>query len=263
MKYLATGCYKKGKYWIFNYKNSGINYYPEPEPNDVGLFEFAQRYFEEKIKIAVFTTDCWIAKGYFYVPTDNCYALLGSYPDELMWRNFALPWMSKNPDWDVVHVYFPVNDTVSFCPSYSLKNPHPKSSKHSYLLYLDNLVGEIVAYLKGKGYWEETYFIIASDHAYHLGCSTARKAGATTINLCCDHPPPHDCVVWDFENDRPTSINSNCTRRITFIISGGALNERYKGKVVEDAEIIDVAPTIADILGVSYQCEGESIFKKI
>jgi len=264
MKYLATGSYKRGGYWIFNYENSGMGYYPEPKIEDKGLFEVAQRQYGGRIKIAVFTTDCWTHKGYFYVPTNNMHALPGSYPDELMWRDFALPWLEKNQDWDVIHMYFPVNDKVSFCPSYNvppLRDSFPTSSKHAYLLYLDQLVGEIVNYLKFKQYWNETYMIIASDHGYHLGCSTAKKFGATSVNQCLDHPAPHDCVVWDFENNKPTNIRSDCTRRITFIVSGGALSEKNRKKVIDEAEIIDVAPTIADILGVDYECEGKSVLR--
>jgi len=259
MKYLASGCYNRGNYWITNYKGRG-NYYQEA--GDQSLFEVAKNFYKERIKVAVFTTDYWIAKGYFYVDQDM-HALSGSYPDELMWRDFALPWLKRNPDWDLVHMYFPVNDAVSFCPSYSPRNPHPKSSKHAYLLYLDQLVGEIAEFLKYKQYWEETYLIIASDHGYHLGCSTAHQVGATTINLCCDHPAPHDCVIWDFSKNERTSTYSGCSRRIAFIVSGGALNGGKRGKVIEEAEIIDVAPTIADILQLDYSCEGKSVLRRV
>jgi len=265
MKYLATGCYKKGNYWIFNYKGKG-GYYPEAEKEE-GFFEYVKRYYQEKIEMAVFTSGCWIAKGYFYLPCSSTMFVLpptsALHLDALMWRSFTLPWLEQTPDWDMVHVYFPMNDKVSFCPSYMKDNPHPLSSKHAYLLYLDKLVGEIIEFLKVRKHWDKTYLIIASDHAYHLGCSTAYKVGARTLNLCCDHPEPHDCVVWDFKKNEPTDMYSGCTRRTVFIVSGGAVEKRYRGRTVEEAEIIDVIPTIAEILGVKYECEGKSVIKQI
>ena len=39
------------------------------------------------------------------------------------------------------------------------------------------------------------------------------------------------------------------------------IEEKYRGKVIEEAEIIDVIPTIADILKVPYECQGRSLFK--
>ena len=46
------------------------------------------------------------------------------------------------------------------------------------------------------------------------------------------------------------------------MISGGALDEEFKGKILKHCEIIDVAATISDILDVPYKCEGTSIFKR-
>ncbi|RLE88462.1 MAG: hypothetical protein DRJ49_05005, partial [Thermoprotei archaeon] len=115
--------------------------------------------------------------------------------------------------------------------------------------------------LKAKKLWDETYIIVASDHGYHLGCNVARKKGARTVNLCWGHDKPFDCYVWDFEKDRPTDTYSGGTRRITFIVSGGGLEEYYRNKSGREAEIIDVMPTIADILEVPYKCEGKSIFR--
>ena len=103
-------------------------------------------------------------------------------------------------------------------------------------------------------------FFLVSDHGYHAGCSVARKIGAKGPNLCCDHPEPHDCKVWDFKKDTSTDINSDCTRRTLSIVSGGALDPKHKGKVIKKAEIIDVIPTIAEVINIPYECEGKSIF---
>lgn len=260
MKYLATGMYNAGPY-ITPKKETGV-YYPRTldNPGPVGFFEYAKHYAPEKIMAASFTTDYWIAPGYFWTAQEPI-ALPASYPDELIWRDFALPYLRRKiPNWNLVYIYFPVNDTVSFCPSYQKTNPHPRSSKHAYILYLDSLLAEILEYLKGNRLWEETYFIIASDHGYHAGCSTARKYGAKNANLCCDHPAPYDCEVWDFEKDCSTGIKSDCTRRTTCIISGGALESEYRGTIVKDAEIIDIIPTIAELIEIPYKCEGKSIF---
>jgi arylsulfatase A-like enzyme len=127
---------------------------------------------------------------------------------------------------------------------------------------LDSLLGEVLEYLDVKRLWDEMYLVLAADHGYHLGCSTARKVGAKIKNWCADHPGPHDCEVWDFAQDRSTGVYSGCSRRVPFIVSGGALAAPLRGKALDRAEIIDVAPTIADILGVPYTCEGSSILRR-
>jgi len=260
MKYLATGRYDAAPYWI---TVEGWPYYPRtPEnPGPMGLFEYAQHYAPSRVRPACFTTDHWIAPGYFYT-AGYPVALSAYFPDDLMWREFVRPYLSKRTDWNLVYVYFPVMDSVSFCPSYQRHTPHPRSSKHAYMLHLDALLGEIVEFLEARRLWEETFLILASDHGYHAACSTARKLGATSPNWCCDHPPPHDCEVWDFEGDRSTGRYSGCTRRTLFLVSGGALDSKLRGKALKRAEIIDVAPTIADIIDVPYECEGTSIFQR-
>jgi len=260
MKYLATGRYNADPYWT---SRTGWPYYPRtPEnPGPTGLFEFAQHYAPDRIKVACFTTDHWIAPGYFYT-VGYPVALSAYYPDEKVWRDFAMPYLRRRREWNLVYVYFPVMDSVSFCPSYQKPMPHPRSSKHAYMLFLDELIGEVIDFLKRNDFWDETYLILASDHGYHAACSTARKVGATSPNWCCDHPAPYDCEVWDFREDKSTKKYSGCTRRVLFLISGGALDEDLKGKVLKRAEIIDVAATIADILDVPYECEGVSVLKR-
>lgn len=259
MKYLATGRYDAAPYWT---SVGGWPYYPRAErPGPVGLFEFAQRYAPGRVRSACFTTDHWIAPGYFYTPGYPV-ALSAYYPDERVWHEFAAPFLRRRRDWNLVCVYFPVMDSVSFCPSYSDRNPHPRSSKHAYMLFLDELVGDIVDFLVRFKFWGDTLLVLASDHGYHAACSTARRLGAGSPNWCCDHPPPHDCEVWDFAKDAGAGRYSGCTRRVLFLLAGGALEGELRGRVLPRAEIIDVAPTIADALDVPYECEGASVFKR-
>ena len=49
--------------------------------------------------------------------------------------------------------------------------------------------------------------------------------------------------------------------RIAFILSGGALGEKYRRKYIEEAQIIDIAPTIAHLFGVPFECEGKNILE--
>lgn len=54
-------------------------------------------------------------------------------------------------------------------------NPHPRASKDAYMLHLDDLIGEVVSFLKVYRYWDETLLILASDHGYHATCTVVRK----------------------------------------------------------------------------------------
>ena len=241
MKYLSTGSY-------------------DMEVN-IGFFEYVKETLND-VKVAVFTTLPWAMRGYFYVP-DYMVSLppyYGPYYDDYMiWSLFVKPYLLRERNWNIVHFYLAINDMVSYCPSYSKHNPHPKSSKHAYLLYLDKLIGEIVEFLHNMGYWKDTIFVIASDHGYHLGCNVCRDLGFRTVNWCCDHPKPYDCYVWDFKQERRTDRYSGGPRRITFILSGGALDEEFRGRVIEEAEIIDVIPTIAKLMDIEYHTKGKSI----
>jgi len=260
MKYLATGQYDAAPYWT---SKNGWPYYPRTEknPGPIGLFEYAQHYAPGRIKPACFTTDHWIAPGYFYT-AGYPVALPASYPDEEIWIRFAKPYLKRKGEWNLVYIYFPVMDLISFCPSYQKYIPHPRSSKHAYMLFLDNLIGDIIDFLKANNFWNETYFLLVSDHGYHAACSTAYKMGAESPNWCCDHPAPYDCYIWDFKLNNSTGKYSGCTRRTLFLISGGALDEKLRGRVLKYAEIIDVAPTIADIIDIPYECQGKSIFER-
>ena len=263
MRYLATGSYNDpDACYDLTYKKP---WYVECE-KDMGFFEFAKIHGGAEVTAGIFSCSPWLSKGYFYVP-EFMHAMISGYADEVMLRDFALAWMKKidHPQvpltWNLTHIYFPVMDGVghSGCPSYMASAADPRSSKHSYLLYLDQLVGELTEYLQTTGIWEETYLVIAADHGYHLGCSVAAEDGVTTDNQCHGHRAPFDCEVWDFGRNESTEIYAGGPRRVTFIVSGGALEAKYTGKSVEEAEIIDVIPTISELLGIPYECQGKSI----
>ncbi len=259
MKYLATGRYNAEPFWT---SLSNQSYYARKNTELIGFFEYAKHYSPEGITAACFTTNNWAAPGYFF-PAADMHAFPSYFPDELMWRQFALPYLRGKKNWNLVHVYFPTMDSINNCHSYSYWNPNVYSSKHSYMLFLDNLIGEIIEFLQCNGLWEETCLLLASDHGYHAACSVARdigiKIGINSPNWCCDHFPPYDCEIWDYKKDKSTGEYSGCTRRTLFVVSGGALGKSMRGRVVETAEIIDVVPTIADILEIPYKCEGKSI----
>jgi len=51
------------------------------------------------------------------------------------------------------------------------------SSKYAGILAIGKLIGEMINIFKALKLWGKMYFIIASDHEYHLGCSVACKMG--------------------------------------------------------------------------------------
>jgi len=257
VKYLATGCYNVGP-------TQKGDYYPRTEsnPGPIGIMEAAKRHAPDKLHAVTFTTAYWTNPGYFYVP-DLGMGLPGGFPDDRMWREFALPYLRQRRDWGLAHVYLTTMDTVTHCPSYTPNAPSDyRDTKDAYIKHLDEIVKEMIDYLSEDNGWERTLIVIASDHGYHAGCNVARDKGAASPNYCADHPPPYDCYVWDFDTDRPTDISSCGPRRTTCIVSGGALPAEFRGTIVEEAEIIDVAPTVAGALGVPFPCEGASLLSQ-
>lgn len=104
-------------------------------------------YPERSYKCASFT--CWLRSGEFYTPNAmaNPYVVddvFGWQSDIHMWRDFVKPHVDNNPGFNLVHVYFPTFDIVSLCSSYLKVNAHPLSSKHAYMSFLDELIGEII-----------------------------------------------------------------------------------------------------------------------
>jgi hypothetical protein len=225
----------------------------------MGVMEAIKRHAPQKVAAATFTTAYWINPGYFYVP-DISHGFPGMFPDDRMWREFALPYLRRRKNWNLVHVYLTTMDGVSLCPSYTPVMPEDcRKTKDAYIRHLDEIVAEMIEFVREDGGWDRTLIVIASDHGYHAGCTVAKAKGAKSANFCADHPPPYDCFVYDFANDCPTEVRSDCVRRTTCIISGGALAPALRGAIIEEAEIIDVAPTVADAMGVPFPCEGRSL----
>lgn len=261
MRYLATGSYGSLDKDAIGGNQGQKRVVDRPE-TPVGFFEYVTENYPDQVNTAVFTTAAWIRAGYFH-STQYVNGLPGFHPDDSMWYDFALPWLKQNPNWNLVHVYFPTFDTILCCPSYWRQSPHIKANKHAYILHLDGLLDSIVGYLKHKHIWDETYLVVASDHGYHLGCDAAVRGGAPLRNWCEDHYAPYDCMVWDFEQGKPTDMYSGGPRRTTFFISGGAVPKAWRGCTIDTAEIIDVIPTIAEMMQVDYHCEGRSILGQL
>ena len=274
MRYLATGSYKSDIY----FENDGWR----PCCYEKELTSFTEaisrnckdsgRSFVSGVFGSLRWTDDFLSDScYIQYPPDGC-------NDETMLTEHAIPWLGKTRDWNLAIVYFPQMDAIGDAgwegeenawvfnpalapPDFVEPRENRIRSKHDYLMVLDALAGELITFLKREDFWEETYIIVTSDHGAHLGCSVAAELGAKTDNLWIGHPSPYDCEVWDFEDDKSAGIYSGGPRRVSFIVSGGGLDEQLKGTFVEEAEIIDVAPTIADIFGVTFECEGKSILK--
>ena len=193
--------------------------------------------------------------------------------DHDLLHQHVMPWMRENRDWGMIYMHWVDHDNTT-APAFVENPTHPFDDKHHHLTdYVDKNVGELVQFLKRENFWEDTYLILFSDHGYHLGC-TAPDAQEMGQDFCANHMFPHDCFVWDYEKGKRTKRYSGGCRRIFIAISGGALSPDLRGRQVKegeiidhlydpvDAEIIDIPATIADIYGVPYGGEGESILSK-
>jgi predicted AlkP superfamily pyrophosphatase or phosphodiesterase len=263
MKYISTGSYLEKKY--LEPKNRRPCYYYDKKGKYISFPVAAHQYYKKygkKFVGGIFGYIPWTDDFFF----DNCYAVCRSWDlnprDDVTQNSYVFPWLKNNREWNLTTVYFQGLDEIGDqgCPSYTKSNNF-RSSKHSYIKFLDGLLGKAIVFLKVEDFWKETYLIIISDHGAHLGCSWLAQRGIKTNNWWQNHKEPWDCEVWDFDNNKSTGIYSGGPRRIAFIVSGGALEEEYRGKYIEEAQIIDVAPTIAHLLGVPFKCEGKNIFE--
>ncbi len=210
----------------------------------------------------------WTSKyvrGYlfdFEASTDN--HIIPPYTsDEELLERFVMPWMKNNEDWSFVFVHLDDHD-YTLPPVYVPRPTFSTEDKHHHLVdHVDKNIAQIINFLKKEGWWTETFLILCSDHAYHLGCDIDPPMGLSrSTNFCWGHSPPYDCHIWDFKANKPSKKLSQCCRRITFILSGGAVDEKLRGKQIQTAEIIDIPATIADIYSLPYPSDGESILKK-
>jgi hypothetical protein len=193
--------------------------------------------------------------------------------DEKILNDFVMPWMKKNEDWGLIYLHLDDHDhtaTNKGTPVFVSNPAFATADKHHHLVeHVDLNVSKVVDFLKKEGWWNETFLVLCSDHAYHLGCDAKSKdfepedGPSMSPNFCWNHLPPYDCHVWDFIAKKPLEKLSHCCRRITIILGGGALNNKLRGRIIEKAEIIDIPATIADICSLSYQCEGSSLLGKL
>ena len=233
---------------------------------------FKQRYPDLKTAFFIRWTQKYMRGELFDFSASTDNIVKKGTPDERLLSDYVMPWMKENEGWGFVHVHLDDHDrtasnkgTQVFVP-----NPHsPYEDKHHHLTeYLDPNVGRVVEFLKDEGWWPQTFLIFCSDHGYHLGCDAKSEhfepedGPSRSPNLCWNHAPPYDCHVWDFRAKEPLEKLSQCCRRITMIISGGALDKKFRGKEIETAEIIDIPATIADMCSLPYRCEGSSLLKK-
>jgi len=216
-------------------------------------------------KVASFGSDAWMQTGWWKAA--DCTMGWGSYFSDLLTEQHAIKWMMDNPDWKMVVLYLAQYDKTGSCPVFREKASYMEDKHHS-LLQVDRYLWLLNSFLKETGWWEETYLFLASDHGCHVGCNVAVEAGrkngvseADLPNYCSDHQAPYDCYLWDFEANSPSGTRCDCCRRITFVVSGGALSPHLRGTIVDYAEIIDFAPTVADLMGIEFAADGKSVIR--
>lgn len=217
-------------------------------------------------KVASFGSDAWMQTGWWKAP--DCTKGWGSYFSDFLTAQEAMSWMLANPDWKMVLIYLAEYDKTGNCPVF-LRGAEYTEDKHHSIMILDKYLWMIKTFLQEKQWWDDTYLFVGSDHGCHVGCNVAASEGIERgiphkdlPNYCSNHQAPYDCYLWDFENCQVTEQISNCCRRITFVISGGALSPDYAGRVVDQAQIIDFAPTIAEVMDIDFPAEGESVIRR-
>ena len=261
MKYLASGSYDveaaptgSEPYWAFS------------KGGDLPTISSACKNTYPNRKVASFGSDAWMQSGWWKAP-DCTMGSFQSYYSDFLTMQQCLAWLCANPDWSLVLLYLSQYDKTGNCPLLK-KDAAYTEDKHHSIQRVDHYLGDVMLFLEESGLWDETILVVASDHGCHYGCDvTVREAREHGIpenvlpNYCGSHQAPWDCLVWDFERARVTEQRSDCARRTTFILTGGALSAEQKAGARPEAEIVDVPATIADVLAINLDCEGRSIFK--
>ena len=256
-KYLASGTYKTKSVP----DNNPYHRMVEGLEKETILHACKKKY--PKGKVASFGSDDWMQTGWWKAP-DATFGW-GSYFSDFLTTQYCFKWMIENPDWEMVLLYLAQYDMTGDCPVYK-KGANYTEDKHHSLLYLDKMLWQIVHFLKENKWWEETYLFIGSDHGCHYGCNVAIEKGRAggilekeLPNYCSNHQEPHDCFLWDFEKNRVAGRKIDGCRRVTFIISGGALSRTLQCKTIEYGEIIDFSPTITKLMDIDFQSDGKSV----
>ncbi len=256
-KYLASGAYKniKAEKFIDHWQLS------EGLEKETILSAGKKRFPEGKV--GSFGSDAWMQTGWWKA-RDATYGWGSKFSDFLTTQN-CLNWMMNNPDWKMTLLYLAQYDKTGNCPVYKEDALYTQDKHHS-ILYLDKLLWMIKEFLKENAWWDDTYVFIGSDHGCHYGCDAAvaegRERGVPEedlINYCSNHQPPYDCRLWNFSKNSPAGKEIDCCRRTTFIISGGALPDDSRKKIIPYGEIIDFAPTIAHLMDISFSAEGKNL----
>lgn len=264
LRYLATGSYESGDQVVLE---DDWKCLPHADGKYHTLCEWIDEH-QPKIRMATFGSGLWVGLGYWYT-TQHCVPLPGFYPDEKELTEYVFPYVKANPDWDFMMIYLPEHDLTAKAYGIPVSLPDPEqpvSDKHHHLVdHVDRHVGTLIGFLQEQGVWDEVLLIITSDHAYHHGCDALsmsfrpHNGPSSSSELCWDHVYPWDCKTWDFTRNQPTKNWSDCCRRITQIVTGGALPKSLRGMTRETGDICDATATVASALGVSYVCAGSPI----
>ena len=256
-KYLASGTYKVKCIPA----TSPFVKMTEGQDKETILYSCKKTYPEGKT--ASFGSDAWMQTGWWKAP-DTTYGW-GSYFSDFLTTQYCFKWMLENPDWNMVLLYLAEYDKTGNCPVFEKDAAYTKDKHHS-LLQLDKFIWMVKTFLKEKGWWDETYVFIGSDHGCHYGCNIAVEEGikrgipkTELSNYYSNHQDPHNCYLWDFEKNKITDKRIDGCRRTTFIVSGGALAPGFRGKTIKYGEIIDFSPTIAKLMGIDFSGDGKSV----
>ncbi len=258
MRYLASGSYRAKAspapdqvFWQFD----------EIAPIPTILAACKQTHPEGRV--AAFGSEAWMQTGWW--KAQDCTMGWGSYYSDYLTMQHALAWMLDNPDWKMVLLYLAQYDQTGNCPLKKDGAAYTQDKHHS-LLQLDRYLWCVCHFLQEKGWWDDTFLMIASDHGCHVGCDIAVQEGrgrgiaeADLANYCSNHQAPFDCTAWDFTKNRPTDIRVDDCRRTLFMVGGGALPAVHHGLEVPEAEIIDFAPTVASLLDIPMQTDGKAL----
>lgn len=214
-------------------------------------------------KIGSFGSDAWMQTGWW--KASEATFGWGSYYSDFLTMQHCFKWMRENPDWKMVLLYLSQYDMTGNVPVFKEKAAYTEDKYHS-IIQLDRYLWMITTFLQETNWWKETYLSIGSDHGCHCGCNVAVEEAlnrgippAKIPNYCSNHQEPHDCYIWNFKKNEITGERIDGCRRITFIISGGALPASSRGKIIDDGEIIDFSPTIAKFLEIDFSSDGKSV----
>lgn len=126
----------------------------------------------------------------------------------------------KDPMYGVLqkdkHAFFPIEPEISATAAAGIEAEHTKRLQS--LVAVDDVLGQLEAYLKSVGEWENTYVFYTSDHGYNLGQFRVDS---------------HKTQVYDHNS------------RVPMIIKGPGIAEGVELPLV--TSMVDLGPTILEI----------------